>query len=561
MVSWIGLLEASVAGGICIILFILISPLFRERYRVKYKKAVWLLIALRLCIPISTSFFLQLFTVQMPVYVIGTRGDGQAAGNANHLPANDLAAENGDFVEGTLPENGMNNGVNKVDSPLKSRYYTSWDIIVVLWSCGSIAVLSYYLLGHVVFYRKMLQKSESCANKGILAAAARISKELRLRRVPQIRMIKDGQTGPFTVGVFRNIIVLPDTDYQEKDLQYIIKHELVHCADKDTLLKALFVIINAVHWFNPLVWLMKELISQDMELECDEKVLSAASKEERKEYVEVLMSWIGAERPGRPVLSTGYMHDVKFIKKRFSNIFNTQKKSGKLAVGIIVVLLVAASGMIGFEAGRTVYAKSKIEIDSGIELRTDVTGDGLFDRVRVFDNNDVLMTSVDLTTADSRQAQIVFDDDMWASSSLTCGDLSGNGAADIVLMRVSFGMHGEGTVSVLHVAEDEESKTLMWQEYSRSFIQNSSIDTDGVEQPGSFDDIVCIGATVIEENGRQQLRLIGLDLEVLDDDTVQCIDCSWREDGWYIENMRTITGYLTENKIDELLRNNTFGSE
>lgn len=559
MVSWIGLLEASVAGGICIILFILISPLFRERYRVKYKKAVWLLIALRLCIPISTSIFLQLFTVQMPVYVLGTRGDGQASGNANHLPTDDPAA--GDFMEGTLSENGMKNGVNKVDSPLKSRYYTSWDIMVVLWSCGSIAVLSYYLLGHVIFYRKMLHKSESCANKGILAAAARISKELGLRRVPQIRMIKDGQTGPFTVGVFRNIIVLPDTDYQEKDLQYIIKHELVHCADKDTLLKALFVIINAVHWFNPLVWLMKELISQDMELECDEKVLSAASKEERKEYVEVLMSWIGAERPGKPVLSTGYMHDVKFIKKRFSNIFNTQKKSGKLAVGIIVVLLVAASGMIGFEAGRTVYAKNKIEIDSGIELRTDVTGDGLLDRVRVFDNNDVLMTSVDLTTADSRQAQIVFDDDMWASSSLTCGDLSGNGAADIVLMRVSFGMHGEGTVSVLHVAEDEESKTLMWQEYSRAFIQNSSIDTDGVEQPGSFDDIVCIGATVIEENGRQQLRLIGLDLEVLDDDTVQCIDCSWREDGWYIENMRTITGYLTENKIDELLRNNTFGSE
>lgn len=549
MVSWMGLLEASVAGGICIALFFLVSQLCGERYWANYKKVIWLLIALRLCIPISISFFSQPFTVQLPVYVLGARGSSQEAGNVNHSFANVSGAGNEDFVNGTLTEDGADHTSHN------GRYFTSKDILIILWSCGCIAVLLYYLLGHFIFYRKMLQRSESCTNQGILTATTQIAKELGLKRAPQVRMIKAGQIGPFTVGIFRNIIVLPDTDYQEKDLQYIIKHELVHCADKDTQLKVLFVMINAIHWFNPLVWLMKVLVSQDMELECDEKVLKAASREERNEYGEVLMSCIGTDRSGKSVLSTGYVYGVKFIKKRFSNIFNTQKKSGKLTGSIIIVLLVAASGIIGFEAGRTVYANSKIKIDCGIELRTDVTGDGSLDRVCVFDNNDILITSVSLTTADDGWAQFVFDDDMWASSYLVSGDLSGNGAADIVVMRISFGMHGEGEVSVLHVAEGKEVGTFMWQEYSRTFIQNSAID---MQQPDSFDDIACLNATVIEENGRHLLRLIALDIEVLDDDTVQCIDCALQEDGWYIEDMRTITGYLTENKKEELLRNNTF---
>ena len=555
MFSWMGLLEASIAGGICIILFFLVSQLCGERYTAKYKKVIWLLIALRLCIPINFSHFPQPVTVQMPVYVLGERGSSQAVGSTSNPLANIPEAGNEDFVHGILAEGGLYDSDSMSETILSSRYFTSWDILFILWGCGSIAVLLYYLLGHFIFYRKMLQRSDSCSNKNIWAVVIKMSKELGLKRIPQVRILRDEQTGPFTVGFFRNIIVLPDTDYQEKDIQYIIKHELVHCADKDTQLKVLFVAINAIHWFNPLVWFMKALVDQDMELECDEKVLGAASKEERNEYSEILMSCIGTDKSGRSVLSTGYVHGVKFIKKRFNNIFNTRKKSGKVIGCIIMVVLAAASGLIGFEAGRTVYAKSKIAIDSGIELRTDVTGDGVPDRVRVFDDRSFLITTVSLSTKDGKYAWLDYDDEMWSGSNLVCGDLSGNGAADIVVMRISFGMHLTGEPSVLYVTEGEEPGSLMWQRYPENFIHNPAID---MEQPDKFEDIACLNATVIEENGRHLLRLIALDMVVFDDDTVQCIDCSWQGDGWYIEDMQTYTGYYSENQEDELLKNNTF---
>lgn len=555
--SWLGLLEASASGGICIVLFFFISQLCGEKYPAKYKKVIWFLITLRLCIPINFSLLPQAFTVKLPVYVLGERVNSGMAdvANGSFTVGSEIVATNEASDGGILAEKAENRGGNAAVTGTANRQITSQSILIAFWGCGCAMVILYYLLGHIIFCRKMLQRSESCTNKNILATTIKLSNELGLKKIPEVRLTSDNQTGPYTVGFFRNIIVLPNKDYHEKDLKYIIRHELVHCVNKDTQLKVLFVMINAIHWFNPLVWFMKTLVDQDMELACDEKVLSAASKEERSEYSEVLMSCIGTSKIGSATLSTGYVHGVKFIKKRFSNIFHTQKKIGKAVACIIVALLAAASGLIGFEAGRTVYAGRRIEIDCGIELRTDVTGDGLPDQIRVYDDNDVLRTSITLTSADGMEAQFDYNEELWASSYLVTGDLSGNGAADIVLMRISNGMHGDGPVSVLHVVQEQDTGKPVWQEYPNTFIHNPTI---GMEQPGTFDDIACLGATVIEKSGRHLLRLIALDMVVFDDDTVQCIDCSLQDGGWYIENMQTIEGYYSENKYKEVLRNNIF---
>ena len=240
------------------------------------------------------------------------------------------------------------------------------------------------------------------------------------------------------------------------------------------------------------------------------------------------------------------------------NQFLKQGKSvllGKVAGCIIIVSLASVSGFIGVKAGRTVYAKGRVAIDYGIELRTDVTGDGVPDCVQIHDNESLLITQVSLSAKDGRWAWIAYDDEMWSASYLVSGDLSGNGAADIVVMRNSFGMHCTGEPSVLYVTEGEGSGKLEWQRYPENFIHNPAID---MEQPDQFEDIACLAASVIEKDGRHLLRLIALDMVVFDDDTVQCIDCSWQGDGWYIEDMQTYTGYITEDKDEELLKNNTF---
>ena len=409
----------------------------------------------------------------------------------------------------------------------------------------------------------MRRAGTECTDERILTVTAENAGEMGLKRIPRIRMLRDVQTGPFTIGFFRNTIFLPDRQYQEKDLCYIIRHELAHCAGRDTQIKVLFIVMNVLHWFNPCAWLMKALADQDMELACDARVLADTSKKERSEYSEVLMACIGSDRAGRSVFSTGYVQGMKFIKKRFRNIFHEPGKSSRIGMGFLAALLIMASVSVGFEAGRRVYAGGGIVIDCGIELRTDVTGDGTPDRIRIYDDNQRLVTDMMLETADGRADSYEYDDESWASSYMVSGDLSGNGAADIVVMRIGNGMHGTGFLNVMYAAEEEGR--ILWKEYPGIFLHNPEI---AMEQPDTFEDgMGWLGAAVIERNGRHCLRLITIDEKNFeesgfgDDDTVVCIDCSWQEGGWFIEEMQIVPGYYSEGMEEELLKNNVYSSK
>lgn len=532
MSIWLGLLEASAVGGICIMLFFVVSQLLGVRYRTGYKKVIWLLIALRMCIPVSTSFFPKPITVQVPLYVLKESGEGAGMVHGAEAAAK---PEGENSAETSAGDSGKADGFGGERNGSGGQL-TSGHVLAIIWAAGGMAVLVYYLGANYLFCRRMMKKSRECTDKHILAAMTKTAWRMEMKKLPQLRLFRDIRTGPFTAGVFHPVIYLPEKDYQERDLQYILQHELIHCAGRDTQIKLLFVLVNAIHWFNPFVWFMKALVNQDIELACDEKVLANTSGRACGEYSELLMSCIERGVVGGAALSTGYIQGVRFIKMRFDNIFSAQKKSGKAAVCVMTVLLAVVSAGIGFQAGRTVHAQSGIAIETGEDLRVDMTGDGRPDRVRVFDNNDALRTSVGLTSASGVEAWFEYEEDVWADSVLTSGDLSGNGAADIVLMRYTNGMHGTGFVSVLYV--EEESGSFTWREYPEVFLPNPAIDR---EQPKTFDDIWCRGAAVIEKNGRHYLRLSAIDMgyfeETGDDCKEMYFDCSWQGDGWQIEDM------------------------
>lgn len=388
MLSWMGLLEASVAGGICIVLCLLVSMLCGGRYRAKYKKIVWLLIALRLCIPVSLPVFPQLFTVQLPVYALEVReskpviGDNSTTNDSLYLKGKGvIASDQGKDIRVfdvlLVGENAEINIGNRLNLG---------EIFAVIWVCGSFIVLLYYLIGNSMFRHSMMRRSEICRNEKINEAVSEKAAWLKLKRVPQVRIANKMQTGPFTIGFFRNIIVLPDADYEEKHLHYVLSHEIVHCASRDALLKVIFILANIIHWFNPLVWLMKTLADQDMELACDEKVLAASTGDERKEYSNVLMSYVTAGVPGKSVLFSGCSHDIKFLKKRFKSIYNTHKKSGKVIGGILVIFLMLISGLFGFETGQTVQAQENevMDFDSFEVSVSDLRGYGDFSNTGIF---------------------------------------------------------------------------------------------------------------------------------------------------------------------------------
>ena len=101
--------------------------------------------------------------------------------------------------------------------------------------------------------------------------------------------ISDKIKTPAVYGIIKPKIILP-IEYQESELNYILMHENAHIKRKDNFVRLFAFIIVCVHWFNPFAWLLLKLLYSDIELACDESVLSNCDETERKEYAYTLLS-------------------------------------------------------------------------------------------------------------------------------------------------------------------------------------------------------------------------------------------------------------------------------
>ena len=75
----------------------------------------------------------------------------------------------------------------------------------------------------------------------------------------------------------------------------VLLHELTHYKRKDLLVKWFAVLVNAVHWFNPLCYLACAALSEACEVSCDMAVTKNMTEEEQKLYMQTILH-LAAER-------------------------------------------------------------------------------------------------------------------------------------------------------------------------------------------------------------------------------------------------------------------------
>lgn len=154
--------------------------------------------------------------------------------------------------------------------------------------------------------------------------------------------ISDKVKTPAVYGIIKPKIILP-TEYDANKLNFILMHEKAHIKRKDNFIRFLALIVVCFHWFNPFAWLMLKLLYSDIELACDESVLSKCDEAERKEYAYTLLS--AAEKTNLFVASFGGSK----IRIRIENILSYSKISilsivsfAALVIAICYVLLTNA---------------------------------------------------------------------------------------------------------------------------------------------------------------------------------------------------------------------------
>lgn len=228
-----------------------------------------------------------------------------------------------------------------------------------------------------------------------------------------------------------------------------------------------------------------------------------------------------------------------------------QKRQVVIAVISILLLIfiIHVLGKIGVAEQQEKGSINTVKIDSGIEVRTDIDGDGKNERVVVQDvvSGDYAFTQLQANFLNGDK--VFIDYPGYHSSFLIAGELNGDRAADIILVRYDTGSNFGGCgVSVLRYGKEG------WEEYPNVILNMEKAKKSGYYVDDENWIGLCMGATIVEKDNQMLLRLIAP--EDLDNEMVRCIDCSLQEDGWYIEDVQVVAQYYTKDMERELLKNN-----
>ena len=99
------------------------------------------------------------------------------------------------------------------------------------------------------------------------------------RRECELRL-SGAQDGPMTWGVLRPVILLPKNSlgWTRERIQAVLLHELAHVRRRDSLTQSLSLLICALYWPNPLIWLGARALRREAEIAADDAVLSSGMR-------------------------------------------------------------------------------------------------------------------------------------------------------------------------------------------------------------------------------------------------------------------------------------------
>ncbi len=343
-------ISVSVSTGILIAALLLISPLVNKRYYSKWRFRAWAILALRLLIPISglpesveepgilpqqtnaENYSFQEQNYEYPKYPKYPRLE-------INLPERltEPIAVSG-YSEKTAPERAVKRGISVLD-------LAAW-----IWIFGAGICFSVQSVGFIIYKRKIISHSSAFEDGEIYESFAALCRDFGVGKGPR-PIYSPIASSPMIMGYLKPCLVLPRYDYSKEQLEFIIRHELTHYKRKDVWFKLLFALSSSLHWFNPLVWIMRRQADIDMELSTDEGVTENSDISEKIAYTEALLETAGNRMNISGSLSTRFGGGKRIMKKRFSNILSKiNRKNGALLVITVTVLSVAAGMLIGCRA-------------------------------------------------------------------------------------------------------------------------------------------------------------------------------------------------------------------
>lgn len=333
-------LELSWQAGLIALAVMAVRLLLRRRASRRALCLLWVLVALRLVLPVR-------FTVESPVSLQAEETPVNRVYHAMQEAGAPTPSETGtatakpsapsDTTAAVIPAVPAEPGTLR----LFARYLP-W-----LWAMGMGGMAAYMLLS-LVWMRLTLRRAEHVRDNVYRCAQ---------------------WSTPFVLGIIAPRIYVPESVSPE-DLPQVLAHERCHIRRWDHVMKPFAFLLLAVHWFNPVLWASYILLGRDMENACDELALKNADTSRRAAYSRALVSC--AAQPKMAAVCPLAFGEVA-VKERVKNVIHYKKPAVWAAVMVAVAAVIIGACLLTKPA----EDKSGYPLDAKelYALRTEYVGD------------------------------------------------------------------------------------------------------------------------------------------------------------------------------------------
>ena len=333
----LNLLKTSLLGSLAILAMLVLKPLWRERYRAKTRCWLWLALAAFLLLPVDFSVKNAPVQAAPPRdYTLFVGTDKTAIQSTDNL-FGDMAEKSGQSpaqVRDTIIQRPVTNPEQKT-----TRYIPVTTILFYGYLAGAAAFLLYQGVSYALFRRTVRRWKRDVARADYAAMLSDTARDLGVSAPEMI--VCEAISTPAVTGLLRPRLLLPHERYDVQELRYILRHELCHLKRRDMLLKLVLLAANAMHWFNPVVYLMLRQADEDIELACDSAATDGLELPERAAYSRTLLAAVQSSVRALPA-TTCFGGTVERLKRRITNVLGAQKKRGLGVVALVLALTLTA---------------------------------------------------------------------------------------------------------------------------------------------------------------------------------------------------------------------------
>ena len=341
---WGYTLSATIYGSIAGIVILVIKVLMKNKLNKKYAYLLWMILIIKLVMPFGPESSFSLFN-QIPIKINSQVNMNNSSNINEYIIDTDYE---GHSSKNTSQEAIITQSASIINNESEKSIFI--NVIPLVWISGAVLTSVSYTVIYLHFMEN-IRKKENIKYDYLESVLNGCKEKLHIKRKINI-VVDDMINSPSLIGIWKIRIIIPNnlTNLSKEELQHIFLHELCHFKSKDTWVDNMLVFLQCIHWFNPIIWYLFKQMRNDMEMACDERVLSVLNEKDHNKYGLTMLTVLEKVNYNKKfALGLNMADDKKTIKKRVELIKNSKhflKKKKILTITGLICLLVMGGALL-----------------------------------------------------------------------------------------------------------------------------------------------------------------------------------------------------------------------